>query len=232
MESNILVIIITFLVLIFTWCISSNFNKKKNTDQLHRYFKRFQKNEHSQYFNKHTNSKKKRSRHCQSAFLKIISAKFVELNVSDVNSAISALKSLFPKEEFIVKQPSPKDCGSNLIIITYKEHSKNWTYHGRKCRGCVLHYSDTGKLTLVKSLLPRGAELLTGVHVTKSTESMSYDRNSHLDNVQRQLIGCLSDNSNMLNGTLVGKTDGSLLGFGIHPNSGPVDPHVDNILFH
>tara|TARA_B100001248_G_scaffold258534_2_gene242820 strand:+ start:2165 stop:4111 length:1947 start_codon:yes stop_codon:yes gene_type:complete len=171
------------------------------------------------------------SHYCESAFLRTISAKFEECNVSDLGSAISTLHKLFPKEEFIVKQPSPKDCGGNLIIITYKEHSKNWTFLGRKCRGCVLHYSDTEKLTLVKSLLPRGAELLTGVHVTKSTESMSYDRISHLDVVQQKLIGCLSDNSNMLNGTLVGKADGSLSGFGILPNSGPVDPHVDSCPF-
>ena len=168
----------------------------------------------------------------RSTFLKIISSKFQEMGVSDFESAFLALKQIFPKEQFIVKQPAPKECESRLILINYKEHSNNWTVLGRKCRGCILHYSETGKLSFVKVLLDRGAELLTGVHETTENESMSFKKTEHLDSLQKELIRRLSKTVNGPDDkvdfpcTISGKTDGSLCGIGIYPDPCKVNKYV------
>lgn len=113
-----------------------------------------------------------------------------------------------------------------LFHLKYLEHNKIWYHWARGARGTGMMRMDNGIWKMIKMLLPRGAEVLTGYQVDRGitkTENMStadiepnLDKNyssANLSTDQKELIMALYKK---LPVDLVAsfKKDGSLLAFG------------------
>ena len=109
-----------------------------------------------------------------------------------------------------------------VIKISYFEHNRLWRHKwARDCRGVILAYFK-GKWIVLKYLLQRGAEILTGVQVTKfeSSENVEVSEGkianiSMFDDVQQDTIRRIITNSD-IEMAISCKRDGSLFGVNIY----------------
>jgi predicted ABC-type ATPase len=102
-----------------------------------------------------------------------------------------------------------------FLSIKYLEHNNNWNKWGRQSRGTTLMLID-GKWKIIKYLMQRGAEMLTGMQVKRGIDStdnidtkMDF-KASHLDSDQQALIQDLRVGNN-IDLVVSFKKDGSLL---------------------
>eukprot|EP00835_Amoeboradix_gromovi_P001422 NODE_64_length_24072_cov_0.332541.p3 type:complete len:1056 gc:universal NODE_64_length_24072_cov_0.332541:10187-13354(+) len=111
--------------------------------------------------------------------------------------------------------------GEKVIVIKYKENCRFWKAKwARQARGAVLILHGN-RWYCIKSLLQRGAEVLTGIHqVHGVSDSQDYHigKYDHLDSNQQDTIVKFM-NKQPIQGILSCKIDGSLLGVTIIPKS-------------
>ena len=122
---------------------------------------------------------------------------------------------------------------NEIIKIKYIENCRLWQPKwARHCRGVVLMQMPNKKFVCIKSLLPRGSEILTGIHLkagideTQDFKNKFYD---HLDDVQKDTIVRLSKNE-PIKGYLSFKCDGSLLGISLYKVGTEIYNIVSNII--
>ena len=109
-----------------------------------------------------------------------------------------------------------------VIKITYFEHNRLWRHKwARDCRGVVLGYLN-GKWIVLKYLLQRGAEILTGVQVKKFDSSENVEvvegqiaNISMFDDIQQDTIRRIINNSD-IEMAVTCKRDGSLFGCSVY----------------
>lgn len=110
---------------------------------------------------------------------------------------------------------------SKVIMIKYMEYNRLWKPNwARECRGVVIA-NINGKITCLKALLQRGAEVYTSLHKAKGideTQDTSIGQTAHLDYSQQEVIKSLESKSK-LNGIMSMKKDGSLLGISLYPRN-------------
>ena len=103
----------------------------------------------------------------------------------------------------------------NFLSIKYLDHNNNWNKWGRESRGSTLVLID-GKWTMLKYLMERGAEMLTGMQVkrgidkTDNVDTKMDFKASHLSRTQQELIQDLRE-GNPVDLVMSFKKDGSLL---------------------
>lgn len=124
---------------------------------------------------------------------------------------------IFKENNFKIGVPSnfKNTIYSNRVIkIKYLEHCNLWQQSwARQCRGVILML-DNNIWTCIKYQFPRGAEILTGLHVKagiEETESVHIKNIENLDICQQDTIKKLLNNQ-QLSGYMSFKNDGSLLG--------------------
>ncbi len=106
---------------------------------------------------------------------------------------------------------------NRVIKIKYLEHCNIWKpIWSRQCRGIILFKRLDDTIVCIKSLLQRGAEVLTNMHIEagiKETQDCNSKSSilSYLDTKQIDTIEKLS-NKEPIDGYLSFKNDGSLLG--------------------
>ena len=122
--------------------------------------------------------------------------------------------------------------GNRVILIKYRENCRFWKAKwARQARGAVF-VKSTKNWVCIKSLLQRGAEVLTGIHQQDGvTDSQDYHigKYSHLDLNQQKVILKFM-NKQPINGILSCKIDGSLLGVSLIPKNHPIASFVIAVL--
>ena len=131
----------------------------------------------------------------------------------------SKLREWFGQRHFNVtpmKNYNSTKFENKIISIKYIEGiCRHWQPKwSRQCRGVYLYKTRKNKIVCLKSLLQRGAEILTNIQIktgiveTQDITSKKYD---YLDKVQKDNIE-IFQKSGMIEGYLSFKNDGSLLG--------------------
>ena len=111
----------------------------------------------------------------------------------------------------------------NFLSIKYLDHNNNWNKWGRESRGTTLTLID-GKWVMLKYLLERGAEMLTGMQVkrgidkTDNIDTKMDFKASHLSRPQQELIQDLRE-GNPIDLVMSFKKDGSLLSCALYTGS-------------
>ena len=105
-----------------------------------------------------------------------------------------------------------------IIHLKYLDHNNNWNKWGRDTRGTAFYLNDNGFWIIVKYLMQRGAEMLTGMQIKRGitdTENINLSKDyrcSHLSPQQQSLIIKLATNGSV-NLKASFKKDGSLHAF-------------------
>lgn len=138
----------------------------------------------------------------------------------------AALVNHFKMLEYHAGPPSQlvgTEYSQKFINIKYLEHNNNWCIwgrEGREARGTSLYYdSDSGKWTLCKFLMLRGAEMLTTLHKKNninSNENVTDGKIDHLCQDQQDLYRELADPSGQPQMTASFKIDGSLFSVALY----------------
>jgi Ni2+-binding GTPase involved in maturation of urease and hydrogenase len=106
------------------------------------------------------------------------------------------------------------DMENRVVMIKYLESCFVWRYKwARQCRGVMLYLDNEDNIVCIKYQLPRGAEVLTGLHIVNgidNTQDISIKHIDHLDDKQQQVIHKLAGRQ-AVDGYLSFKNDGSLL---------------------
>jgi hypothetical protein len=109
-----------------------------------------------------------------------------------------------------------------FVMIKYLDNCPLWKpLWAREARGVVLHINDENKVSCIKFLLHRGAEVLTGLHIKSGideTQDVAMKFIDILDAEQKDTISKLSRGEAII-GKATSKVDGSLLGIGFYSGS-------------
>lgn len=141
----------------------------------------------------------------------------LNMNICDLVEAlyrrlgsIDAIKEWFSTEGF--------NCSimyDNFLVIKYfeKPGAMYWRYKwAKQCRGIVVYIDYIGRTSIVSFKLPRGAEILTGVHIDTGideTQDLNPRSIGNLDDAQQEICKVMTTGGD-LEGHLTSKADGSL----------------------
>jgi hypothetical protein len=114
-----------------------------------------------------------------------------------------------------------KHTKNRLFSLKYLDHSKLWTPWSRKARGTIFSLKDDGKYYIVKELLDRGAEVLTGSQGVEETETFNPKAATIYTKEINETIRLLKSKENF-HGHLSMKVDGSLCSINLYPVNGYV----------
>jgi hypothetical protein len=133
---------------------------------------------------------------------------------------VKKVKDQIAKQHYTIKCPSAwfdTEFFDRVVCIKYLDGiNRNWNVWGREARGCTLFLCDDGKWRIIKMLLQRGAEVLTGQQKARgftSTENVDLKVDGkalHLSSDQRALMEDLL-NDRIVNLMATSKKDGSML---------------------
>eukprot|EP00834_Sanchytrium_tribonematis_P002526 NODE_80_length_22759_cov_1.466858.p1 type:complete len:1057 gc:universal NODE_80_length_22759_cov_1.466858:12052-15222(+) len=144
------------------------------------------------------------------------------INKVEKSFGFEFLKEFFNGLNFLFLQPfKSKSMEKDVVIIKYKDNCMFWKAKwARQARGAAF-VRISNSWFCIKSLLQRGAEVLTGIHVKDGlTDSQDYHlgKCSHFDTNQQDTILRFLNGSE-IDGLLSSKVDGSLLGISIIPKT-------------
>ncbi|MBA42612.1 MAG: hypothetical protein CMF62_01305 [Magnetococcales bacterium] len=140
---------------------------------------------------------------------------------------------------YVREQTYSEESVYNVILIKYFDYCKLWRPKwARQGRGLVLAESkEDGSIICLKSLLQRGAEVITGLHLSEGiekTETYNPNKLEIYDDEQKKVIQKLDYKSFGVDGNiemyLTGKVDGSLCGVTLYPKSAKSYDIVINII--